>query len=102
MYPGRLSVFGTVPQQPNFGLPGEVRDLSAIVVGATYRRVWTQRTADGEAPTTLKVLSEPSNGWVEVEQVPESGIKYRVSLADMGVIPYENGTYNAFNALVRV
>ena len=84
-------------ERPNFG-PTQVTSPEQLVVGRSYRR----HHAEGRTYTpsselgVVRVLEEPQGRWVKVER---SDMTFDYSLADMGVIPYDSGYWNATNWL---
>jgi len=103
-------------EQPNFGLEGEIRDISDIEPGMVVRRYNGQRDEFSspmmvqDNPEEVTGPSGENSSWtVEVEYLegPLEGRTKEEYLSDMGVVSYrsddESGEliFNAQNALVE-
>lgn len=83
--------------------PDQIKNLSDITVGETYRAMH-----DGKPGLQYKIVADPyqdkeDGWWVKVETFFPSGGSYidDISLADNSVVPYSSGKWNPSNSLVK-
>ena len=84
---------GVVEERPNFG-NRQVRKVSEIEWGKKYRKHW----GNGSKIITL-IQRDGKSQWIKIRKKSDYGMQIitDMSLADLGVIPYENGMWNVTN-----
>jgi hypothetical protein len=103
----RSSAPALLDVQPPIAHPGQVRNISEIVVGETYVEMH-----DGQKGTSkIKILGSPyqdqgGDWWADVETTYKDGFIYKdkISMADGGIVPYTGSgraLWNPSNCLIK-
>ena len=85
-------------ERPDFG-PTQVKSPEQIKPGHSYK---THYGTSSEEARTVKAIASPEGKWVKVESPSGSATGYihgQMSLADVGVVPYDAGTWSQNNWL---
>ena len=79
--------------------PRQVKSVEELVVGRKYIDFYKDKRG---MTFTIVEIDSPKKGWIRVNNEPSRGSLFTDNrcLADMGVIPYEDGMWNPSNYLV--
>ena len=80
---------------------GQVTSIDDIEPGVVYRKMFRDHAG---RPIVFLEKPNPGDRWASVRPEPDTGIPSdtrRISLADVGIIPYEGNSWNANNYLAR-